>query len=187
MSCHQLTLLLVLCAVLFWGQSKAQEERRSRRLSTKIKKTKMLEQHNIVRCMHGSAPLKWNRKLARQAKRYAKHLASTQCGKLDHSAALDYGENLYYCGAYGGSVDPDSPCYNPEEVMHSWYDEEVSYLGGHMTQVVWDETTKLGCGRDSCSKNGWHYDMIVCQYKVKGNNGDASQVKDIVKSREQCE
>ncbi|CAM9387905.1 unnamed protein product [Choristocarpus tenellus] len=179
-------LSLLLIALMSVRTTAQGEHDGHRRLSTKIHKKKMLLEHNIARCIHDTAPLKWSKSLANSSMEYAMYLAENMCGSLKHSERDGIGENLYTCGAYGSNVDPDSPCYTPERVMEGWYYEEVSNLGGHMTQVVWASTTKVGCGRATCIDGQFHTDMIVCQYMEGGNNGDSSQVKPATKSKEEC-
>lgn len=66
---------------------------------------------------------------------------------MEHSAAKDYGENLYVC--------INCKEINMEQAVKAWYDEIKSYNfekaqfspeTGHFTQVVWKGSQKLGVG-----------------------------------------
>lgn len=37
---------------------------------------------------------------------------------------------------------------------------------GHFTQLVWKDTTTVGCGRRLCGTRGWY---LVCEYWPRGN------------------
>lgn len=54
-----------------------------------------LKAHNAKRALHKDTPaLKWNSKLARHAKKWAKHLAAT--GNIEHEDNTGEGENIYW-------------------------------------------------------------------------------------------
>lgn len=123
----------------------------------------ILEAHNRRRAQHCAAPLRWSRKLARSAQRWADELARRDCA-FEHSRTR-YGENLA-AGTEG--------TLGPERVVDLWFGEREDYdFGagrfsletGHFTQLVWRSTRRLGCGTSSC--NG--LDVWVCQYDPPGN------------------
>ena len=111
--------------------------------------------HNKFRRRHIDTPdVKWSSTVAASAQQWA----DTCIWK--HSGG-PYGENM----AQGGFS-------SAEEVVEYWYEEIADYdfnnpgfsmSTGHFTQVVWKNTTEIGCGY--CSKCG-HY---VCQYNPPGN------------------
>jgi uncharacterized protein YkwD len=122
----------------------------------------LLAEHNTVRARHCAAPLAWSPRLAAVAQRWAEHLRDDGCG-FDHSDS-PYGENL---AAGEGTLDAAA-------VVGMWAEEERAYdFGrggfsmdtGHFTQVVWRDTTAVGCGRTAC--NG--LDLWVCNYDPPGN------------------
>ncbi|XP_050226985.1 pathogenesis-related protein PR-1 [Mercurialis annua] len=137
----------------------------------KFSRAKMARQfvtgHNAVRSVFGVQPLKWNKKLARYARRWANQRAN-DCA-LQHSPDSPYGENLFWSlkGNWG-----------PKAVVKIWADEYIFYdpkqnvcingeMCGHYTQVVWKQTTEVGCGRVKCRNNkGFLY---VCSYDPPGN------------------
>lgn len=144
----------------------------------------MTAAHNAVRArMHDPAPspalepLTWSASLAATAQAYADSLAAT-CA-FAHSMAPGLGENL---------AQNQGWMSNPTEVTEGWAAEEACYTYGtffgsddcdavcvagissngcgHYTQVVWRNTTELGCGFATCS-NGT--ELWVCNYTPPGN------------------
>ncbi len=114
----------------------------------------------------GVPPLQWSENLAASAQQWADHLAAT--GTFDHSGA---GENL------AGGTTGD---YSLTQLIDMWGNEkqyfkngifpDVSTINdwskvGHYTQVVWRNTTEVGCGLASGHGN----DVLVCQYNPAGN------------------
>jgi pathogenesis-related protein 1 len=112
--------------------------------------------------------LEWSCEIAAVAQAYADELASRGC-PLEHSKN-DYGENLYW--ASGGNP-------TAADAVRAWASEERCYTYGpfpntcsgdclscgHYTQIVWRESTKLGCGRASCDRQ----QVWVCNYDPPGN------------------
>jgi hypothetical protein len=123
----------------------------------------MLDEHNRYRANHCAGPLTWSDELAAVAQRWADQLRDAGCA-FEHSQT-QYGENL----AAGSSG-----ALPPEAVVEMWYREVDKYEfpnggfsmeTGHFTQLVWTDTTKLGCGMSQC--NG--FDVWVCNYDPPGN------------------
>ena len=123
----------------------------------------LLEAHNRVRAQHCAPALTWSPKLAEVAQQWAKTLKAQGC-KFGHSGGR-YGENL--AAGTSGTLDGKS-------VTEMWYDEIKQYSfksggfsmqTGHFTQVVWKETTQLGCAMTTCRG----MDIWVCEYDPPGN------------------
>lgn len=131
----------------------------------------MLAVHNAERSRFGYQPLRWNPALAANAQVYARQLART--GQLAHAPREGRGierENLSK-GLVG---------WNADQLMASWIAERrlfrpgvfpnVSTTGnwydvGHYSQMIWPETTDIGCAMATGSGFSW----LVCRYSPGGN------------------
>lgn len=123
----------------------------------------IVDAHNRYRAKHCGGPLTWSPQLATIAQTWANSLRDKGC-MFGHSGS-SYGENL--AAGTTGSL-------TPEAVAAMWYDEIAKYkfpaggfsmTTGHFTQVVWKQTTAIGCGVVTC--NGM--DIWVCNYDPAGN------------------
>ncbi|MEJ7600128.1 MAG: CAP domain-containing protein [Kofleriaceae bacterium] len=132
----------------------------------------ILDAHNQMRAKHCAVPLVWSPKLEAYAQRWANSLRDRGC-KFEHSSGNKFGENL--AGATTGILDG-------AEVTKMWYDEVKLYdfrsggfsmETGHFTQLVWRDTTQVGCARSTC--NG--LDLWVCEYDPPGNVQTQYQAK----------
>lgn len=109
----------------------------------------------------------WSNELAAQARAWAE-----RC-QFDHSNT-DLGENL--------SARTDSA--DPEVIVAAWAVEGDAFdykrnrcasgeVCGHYTQVVWRDSTQIGCGMARCDAGGPFGDhewfMWVCNYSPAGN------------------
>lgn len=123
----------------------------------------LVDAHNRARARHCAAPLTWSPALAEVAQRWANALRDQGC-KFGHSGGT-YGENL--AAGTAGTLDAES-------VTAMWYDEVGLYnfasggfsmKTGHFTQVVWRDTTQVGCAVATCRG----MDIWVCEYDPPGN------------------
>lgn len=141
--------------------------------------------HNAVRENLGLPPLSWSEEIARFAQEWAENLAGN-CGVLQHRDQNLYGENLATFGAR-----PSPPATTPARVVDGWAAEEMCWdFGpfltgdscnsqcvanlnsngcGHYTQVVWRDTAHVGCGVAECERDGFLFDVWVCNYDPPGN------------------
>lgn len=153
--------------------------------------SQQLNDHNKYRALHGSDPLKYNKKLGASALKWCNQLAREN--KFYHSSQDDldyadwYGENLYYSKGY-----PEAKV--PGIAVQRWYDEIKDYdfkaakfsaLTGHFTQVVWKGTKEMGCGVTSPSLNSERKIFVCCHYQEPGNyTGEfADNVKPLLKRK----
>merc|ERR1712215_527157 len=126
--------------------------------------------------------LDWSEELARVAQRWA-----DQC-KGGHDTARDMcdgtmvGQNV---AAFWNSVEDsvDTVLGTMDTTTKYWYDEVTNpgfdsaninpfvfdYGSGHYTQVVWADTTMVGCGLTYYLEAGWYTTLVVCNYAVAGN------------------
>jgi len=112
--------------------------------------------------------LTWDPALASVAQAYAENCV------FEHSGG-PYGENLY----------ANTGLTQPATIVEDWVSEVADYdyasnscdggaVCGHYTQVVWADSTKLGCGVAVCSQNspfgsGQDWQNWVCNYDPPGN------------------
>jgi hypothetical protein len=159
----------------------------------------MTAAHNAVRAMVQTTPalppMVWSPTLAAYAQDWTDNLAKTACAQPRHRSSQElqakgYGENLAVAGGsrppmttaqfavdgwagevacwtygtfsapgYGGTEKCDPACY-----------QKLNSDGcGHYTQVVWRNSTQLGCGVSSCTSGGVTYDIWICNYAPPGN------------------
>ncbi len=137
--------------------------------SSLVNQRELLAAHNRYRNEVNVPDLTWSDEVAKSAQEWADHLASTN--SFEHSQNSHYGENLWQ-----GTANS----YSQTQMVNSWGDEkkdfvfgtfpDVSKTGkwsdvGHYTQVVWRNTTQVGCGLATGGGN----DVLVCQYNPPGN------------------
>jgi uncharacterized protein YkwD len=153
-----LTLLMVLIQSLSWSQQIVE--------NTPDLIQQWLDAHNQWRDEVVVPQLKWSPSLSRSAQSWAVGL-SDQYGHLVHSKTGN-GENIFWTS--------ESEAL-PIEATDSWGEEKAYYAGqkisgsnyhqfGHYTQMIWRETTEVGCAIVSNGSNGTY---VVCQYYPPGN------------------
>ncbi|MCI5121257.1 MAG: SCP-like extracellular [Candidatus Electrothrix sp. AUS4] len=135
--------------------------------------------HNKWRAEVGVPGLHWSDSLSQSAKAWANTLKGS-C-TIQHSMSQQYGENIYYAGpvtkvSSSGKIENSPQQVSSETVVDTWgaekkcYDEKSNACHGgecgHYTQVVWKDTTEVGCGMAFCPD---HAQIWVCQYKAAGN------------------
>jgi hypothetical protein len=130
----------------------------------------VLKQHNSYRSALQLPDLAWSPELAKDALAWAKHLASIDKGQHDVSVRGKEGENLWW-----GTADS----FSYEDMVSMWGNERSvfkygvfpdvstnrSAMVGHYTQIVWKNTTTVGC---ALAGNG-SMDYLVCRYSAPGN------------------
>ncbi|GCB69396.1 GLI pathogenesis-related 2 [Scyliorhinus torazame] len=153
---------------------------RVKQLSDKEKKVllaELLQEHNRLRALHQSQPLKLNSDLSSQAQKWAEHLVDIN--SLQHSDT-EYGENLWY------KWSSDAKLPTGTEVSEAWYNEIKKYSfsdpgfksgTGHFTQLVWKASKEVGAG---CATDGKGTFMVVAVYKPPGNITNPGYFKDNV-------
>ncbi|KUF12568.1 CAP domain-containing protein [Pseudoponticoccus marisrubri] len=154
----------------------------------------VLGAHNTLRANHGAPQMAWSSALEQSAQNYANMLQQNGCAGGHSPATLrnGAGENLY-------STGNTSPGFDPARVgqaaVESWYWCEIglypSPQAGHYTQVIWQNSTQLGCAMLQCdagSQQVWpgqnyHVARVVCQYAPAGNITNAGQYERNVRHR----
>jgi hypothetical protein len=127
----------------------------------------MLDQHNLYRAKHCAPALTWDDEVAKSAQAWADGCV------FEHAQGTGLGENL--------SAGTNR---TPIDAVDGWYREVKDYDfaapgsvpgTGHFSQVVWRNTTKVGCGMAQCpgSSFGWNDFatalFYVCRYAPPGN------------------
>lgn len=139
-----------------------------------------LSQHNTYRTTHKSPAMTLSDSLNSTAQSWAENIAAT--GVFAHSSSSQRngaGENLYASFTTAPSIAADTLAAT---AVQNWYKEVANYdyanpvfasNTGHFTQVVWKNSTQLGCGAAKGTKtmNGKLYNAfyVVCQYAPAGN------------------
>ena len=135
-----------------------------------LMREEVLAVHNRYRVELDIAPLVWSEKLAAHARQWANHLARSG-GQLRHSKVLGEGENLWK-GTAESFSDTEKVEYwaHKKKYFKSGIFPHVSTSGnwtdvGHYTQMIWRNTTEVGCAKATSGK----YDIFVCRYAPQGN------------------
>ncbi|MBN9660380.1 MAG: SCP-like extracellular [Acidobacteria bacterium] len=125
----------------------------------------ILAAHNAIRARVGVPPLEWSTQLESLAREWSRSLASN--GQFRHRPSGKYGENLF-------EIQGDRA--TPQFVVGNWASEAKDYnlssntcrrgaQCGHYTQVVWRNTTQVGC---AVARRGQR-EVWVCYYNPPGN------------------
>ena len=148
-------------------------------------KTRFLKAHNEVRKLYGVDPLLWDQNLATHAQSWANELKSKHnCGLYHRQSAgrgegKMVGENL---ASYSTSKKLAKSAFasSPDFSTIAWAKEcnNYSYSSnscasgkqcGHLTQVIWQKTKKVGCGVAVCQGASSRTEVWVCNYDPPGN------------------
>jgi pathogenesis-related protein 1 len=146
---------------------------------------RMVAAHNSWRAKVGVAGLRWSPLLENKAIAWANKLQEDNGCRMRHSGP---GENLYWASAARTSISKDGKEWqvvsrvqevSERQVVDSWGSEEqwYSHQGnscnapagkscGHYTQLVWQGSTEVGCGKALCPDNS---QIWVCNYAPAGN------------------
>ncbi|XP_019054409.1 PREDICTED: pathogenesis-related protein PRB1-3-like [Nelumbo nucifera] len=122
--------------------------------------------HNRVRAYMKEPLFTWDKKLARFARRFAAERVK-DCLMI-HSNNTELGENIFW----GGTA-----VWTAVDVVRYWVNECMNYdsvtnqchegsLCGHYTQIVWRNSTQLGCALRHCDNGGM---FAICNYYPSGN------------------
>jgi len=133
------------------------------KFSMDAKMAGILARHNHYRCMHKAPAMTWDAAIAANAQAWAQATG----GVMRHSPPnlrsnvagfRNLGENLMWGNTGTYAVDS---WYNEIRLTNGGRTNVFSPQTGHYTQVVWEGSTKLGCGA--------YKSLLVCQYGPAGN------------------
>ena len=150
-----------------------------------INSAAMVKAHNELRTDVGSPKVKWSEALEAKAVNRLKQLQKIGC-VMKHSRP---GENLFWASAektankknaFGQWIWHRSvQNISEKDVVSRWASEKKWYSSkqetcnapigescGHYTQLVWEDTKEIGCGRSICSDKS---QVWLCLYSPAGN------------------
>lgn len=130
----------------------------------------MVDRHNYWRAKVHVPDLKWSNACAKVAQDWADRLAKEGC-KIHHrpsegKLSTDYGENIYWSmGMENKAADVVDDWASEIEFFDEKSGQCRGGVCGHYTQVVWKNTTAVGCGMAKCGDQ----EVWVCNYDPAGN------------------
>ncbi|KAI0169996.1 PR-1-like protein [Hypoxylon sp. FL1284] len=125
----------------------------------------ILNSTNTYRTNYNASSVRWNSTLESFATTYLRSSRKRDGATCDmkHSGG-PYGENLALgCSDAGSCVD----AWASEVAAYDYDDPGFAEDTGHFTQLVWHDTTDVGCGAKLCPGNGGWY--LACEYWPRGN------------------
>jgi len=152
-----------------------------------------LDAHNKYRRMQpNTPPLSWSRDLAAGAKAWGDYLVNHGCAF--HHPQTSQNQDQYLNGnSWGQNLskfygEPGSPTaavdgWMAECKYFNWKNPLVGTNGeetGHMTQLLWADTTEVGCAVSTCADGSR---IFTCNYSPGGNiiyNGEYSLFRENV-------
>jgi pathogenesis-related protein 1 len=135
-----------------------------------------LAAHNQVRQQVGLPALTWDPALEATAKAWV-----SKCEDRDGNGLVDHnddrsppdfyvGENIY--GATRGATGPAAVnAWAAEAANYNYSSNTCTGVCGHYTQLVWRETTRVGCALYECASLRF-VSTVVCDYAPGGNVND---------------
>jgi len=130
----------------------------------------VVKKHNDIRAeLFSGATMSWSEEIAKTSQAYADILGAK--GVMEHDATNNkYGENL--------AISSASLSYTQSTDM--WYEEKADYsydngcadgkICGHYTQIIWKNSTELGCASAKMQTGRFEGGtIVVCRYNPAGN------------------
>jgi pathogenesis-related protein 1 len=135
----------------------------------------VLEKHNELRAAASPTPspalpeMIWDEDLAEEARIYAE-----LCDFAHDNNRGDVGENIAVNAPAGFQSGPDVVANWASEVAnYNYADNSCNGVCGHYTQIVWRDSTVLGCGVATCDGisgfTSGEGELWVCRYRSPGN------------------
>ncbi|KAG8172119.1 hypothetical protein JTE90_014266, partial [Oedothorax gibbosus] len=127
----------------------------------------------------------WDDKVAAKAQEWANKCQFEDDTKEDRDTGRGYtGENIAYRSNQNKSYDWDEVVldfysevsdFDPETIDKFSYEENT----GHFTQIIWANTTKIGCGYVRFLDGTNYYHLYGCEYLPGGNIIDYPITKEV--------
>ncbi|BGP15063.1 hypothetical protein JCM10213_002793 [Rhodosporidiobolus nylandii] len=122
-----------------------------------------LDAHNTLRAKHDASPLAWSTELADAATSWVNKCVYQHGG----GEALKAGENIAMTTAKMNFVAGGIKMWADEASLYNSSKPGYSEQAGHFTQMVWKDTTHVGCAETFCDGLGT---FLACEYLPAGNN-----------------
>ena len=133
-----------------------------------------LAAQNRYRAEVNVTPLKWSENLSAQAQKCADYNAANflSSGQQKHCRTPGFGQNI--------AMANSNLHLTLTQMVDAWGNEKLNFLNGvypsvsatgspgdvsHYTQIIWQNTSEVGCGVASASG----YNILVCDYSPQGN------------------
>lgn len=135
----------------------------------------ILKKKNCARARYAISPLSWDWQLAADAAVHAERCIFAHASQIGKGPPVQQGENLSLAAGQPVGID-------------GWLNEEPNFSCpdnqclrdqcGHWTQILWHNTTKVGCAKKNCPTvvDGQGKDigfnnseLLVCRYSPPGN------------------
>ncbi|XP_025670691.2 pathogenesis-related leaf protein 6-like [Arachis hypogaea] len=127
-----------------------------------------LKYHNAIREHVGSPALKWDREIEKHARNFV-NAHSVDCLAKKPSISSGIGWNI--ARSWGNYTFVGGEALVQWALQHENYDHVTnSCVGGEchaFTQLVWKQSTRLGCARVTCHNHSGT--LVRCNYEPPGN------------------
>ncbi|XP_015647983.1 pathogenesis-related protein PRMS [Oryza sativa Japonica Group] len=134
-----------------------------------------LNPHNVARGNVEVPAVVWNDTVAAFAEEYAADLYAGGC-HLQPSSTEDYGENLYFNSDQSSTAADAVASWVSPTLDGDWYHHDTNTCTapagescGHYTQVVWYNSTDIGCATVVCETGDNTGVVVACNYWPPGN------------------
>jgi pathogenesis-related protein 1 len=155
------------------------------RFTNSVEKQNIIDRHNLYRTqVKIPTKLVWDENLATSIANHYSKIATTFSGSmLPHSKIAKQGENIYAASAQSWGFDgvraTDSWASEKNYYTYGkfavqsgsnaeWCNRNAPVSCGHYTQIVWENTTRVGCIKVLVPRASFKYHTI-CAYSPSGN------------------